>query len=328
MILLPHHLPTDTARNMAAHLNSARAMLSAKNFPAARRMVREALDKNTDDLAAWNLRIEIEMEDKAYKEAIRLSRLILERHPTNLGLREKEFFAVAQVRKKRAARKLAARFKEDFPHATGTIRNMGLTLDSLSENTNRVRDVLEEFSDYITDAEDKKNIGTGYHNINDPIRAQAMLLEAHEELPNDAELNTVLATNSFQLMKPATTRRHARLALQSDPTNRRMRYIIPASYLIYFPPFFVFGLVLCCFFSVQALFGKYAAYACIGLYFFFGGILMNLPMAAFQTLTQIPVVPWAKILMIFWIVTYVLMSFPQFFDMLFGRKKTVKLKRF
>lgn len=313
---------------MASHLNSARAMLSAKNLPAARRMVREALDKNTNDLAAWNLQIEIEMEDKAYKEAIRLSRQVLAHHPSNADLREKEFFAVVRGGKKRDARKLAARFKEDFPHATGAIRGMDLTLDGLSENTNRVRDVLEEFSGYITDAGDKKNIGTGYHNINDPIRAQPMLLEAHEELPNDPELNTVLATNSFQLMKPATTRRHARLALREDPANRRMRYIIPASYLIYFPPFFIMGLVFCCFFSVQALFGKYAAYACIGLYVFFGSVLINLPMRVFQTLTQIPVVSWSKILMILWIVTYVLMSFPQYFDMLFGRKKTVKLKRF
>jgi len=313
---------------MSAELNTARALLKAGNFDGARRIVRKALEENPENLWAWNLRIDIEMEAGQYKEALVLARQVLANHPDNVYVREIEFYAIGRLRKKREAKRIFERFSEDFPHQTGRIKTMRMALNSLSERLNKVSQTLREYGETATDPQSVKELGLAHHRINDLWTAQRLLLEAHPHFPNDAELNAALATNYFQLARPATARKYARLALATNPAERRMALLMKASWLQYWPPFFFITVLFMIYYAIGSLFGKIASNIAIIVIIFTTGKLFDVWYDILNVMTEINIASYKIIPFLAWIALYTVCMAPDFYSKLFGKKKPVKLKKF
>jgi len=309
-------------------LNTARALLQAKNFEGARRIVRKALEENSANLNAWELRIEIETEAGNKKEALSLARQILADHPDSASLRIAEFEALVRLRKKREAKKTRDRFKEDFPHLTNRIDTMDLQLDASSGKTKRVSKKLREYAENSYGLDSKKDLAIAHHRIDDIFRARQLMDAVHPEFPNDAELNAAMAANYFQLARPATARKYARLALAADPSDRRMALLIKASWLMYFPPFYFMTVILMIFYGFDSVFGRIPAYILTSLFVFLSIDYLNITVSALIVvfgvdLNGIDTLSWAC-----WIALQLIVTVPSFYNMLFKRNKTVSLKKY
>jgi len=313
---------------MSGDLNTARALLRAENFEGARRIVGKALEDSPNNLRAWNLRIEIEMDAGEFKEALALTRQLLADHPDDVLLREAEFYAVARMRKKREAKRIFEQFRKDFPFQEGKIKPMNMVLDSLSERMKQVSDTLREYAEYATDPQSVKQLGIMHHKVNDLWIAQRMMLEAHPHFANDAELNAALATNYFQLARPGTARKYARLALASDPTNRRMALLIKATWLQYWPPFFLMTGIFLIYFATSTLFGKIMANVAIVAIIITTGTERIIWYDALNVITGVSVTSVHILIALSWIALYVLCMSSEFYSKFFGKKKSVKLKKF
>lgn len=313
---------------MSAELNTARALLRAENFEGARRIVRKALDENPGDLRAWDLRIEIEMEAKEYKLALQLTRQVLANHPDNASVREMEFFALARLRKKREAKQTLEQFRKDFPFQTGRIRIMTMVLDSLSERTKYISDALEEYYSDSNDPLTNKLLGIAHHKANDLWTAKRLLLEAHPHFPNDAELNAALATNYFQLVRPGTARKYARMALAANPADRRMTFLSRASWAMYFPPVFLFSVVLMFFFSFDRVFGRIPAYILTFVPYYF---LIDLSRVSYSIFNVLSGLEWNRtslVMTLVWCGIYALAISPDFYAKFLKPRKSVTLKKY
>lgn len=308
--------------------NTARALLKAGNYESARRIVRKALDEDPKNLKAWELRIEIEAAAGKKKEALALARQILADHPDSASLRIAEFDALIQLRKKREAKKTRDRFKEDFPYLTNRIETMNLQLDASSGKTRRVSDKLREYAEHSYGLESQKDLAIAHHRIDDIFRARHLMDEIHPEFPDDAELNAAMASNYFQLLRPATARKYARLALAADPTDRRMSFLIKASWLMYFPPFFIVSIFLIIFYGLDALFSRLITYLILIPILFLSADLFN----ACKTVTFIllgfdPPLS-AALLWVGWGTVYLCATAPAVYNLIFKRAKAVSLKKY
>ena len=311
-----------------ASLNTARALLKAENFNGARRIVRKALDEDPKNINAWQLRVDIEIEAKKPKEALKLVRQILAENPQNAGLRNSEFEALMKAGKKREARKIRDRFKTDFPFMSQRIEMMDLQLDAASGKTKSVSKKLQGYGDGNDNPYVVKDLGIAHHRIDDIFRARRLMEQAHPEFPNDPELNAALATNYFQMARPGTARKYARLALAADPSNRRMALLIKASWLMYFPPFFFMMLILVIFYGVDSLIGRITAWIISIGAFIIGIDVYNIAFSALMVIIGLELNLARTFIVFAWMVLAASVVAPTFFDKLFKRKKSVTLKKY
>jgi len=313
---------------VSAELNTARALLRAENFEGARRIVRKALDENPDNLRAWELRIEIEMEAGDFKQALELTRRVLADHPDNVPVRELEFHALARLRKKREAKRVFEQFRADFPFMTNRIEVMTMTLDSLSERVKKVSESLNKYSESSTDPESIRGFGIAHHRVNDLWTARRMMQEAHTHFPDDAELNAARATNYFQLARPALARKYARLALANNPADRRMAFLKKISWVMYFPPFYLLSALLVVFYALDRLVGRIPAYIAI---FFCLLLLIDLYRVWYSVIIVVTGFDWNRLgtlLLFTWGILYALAISPAFYAKIFKPRKSVTLKKY
>lgn len=198
------------------------------------------LKERPDDTSLMRFAVEIEMAAGEHKKAVELARQSLQFAPDDVDLREQEITALAHLRRRSEAERLLKRFEQDFPLYKWKIEPLKIMMDSLYERSIKLKSRLDEYEEFANeDPANARELGLAYHAINDLFRAQRVMLGAHQSFPDDVKLNEALATNSFQLVRPATARKYASLALASAPDNGRMRLIKYVSYLLYFPPFFL-----------------------------------------------------------------------------------------
>lgn len=318
---------------MLNSFNTARALLEADNFEGARKEINKFLDNNPDDFSAWFFRIEIEKKSKNFKDGLELCRTLLAKYPDNFRLRETEFHLLINLGKKRDAKKVLANIKADFPSHGHDLETLGVILDNAHGRFDKVRGLMETFTDEGMSDYQKRSVGIAHHKLHDLYRAQRLMKEAHSSFPNDFELNATLATNSFQILRPATARKYARLALLDKPIDRRMRFLITASYLLYFPPFFMLG-IFCLFFlhitSVigASLWGQLLSLPfCLLLLFTFSN-LNSLWYEIITVLLHYDVDTYRSIFTIGFIVIYFLLTMPGLFDKFFKSSKNLKLKKY
>lgn len=308
--------------------NTAQALLKAGNFESARRIVRKALDENPNNLRAWELRIEIETQAGEHKEALKLVRQVLTDHPDSAPLRKAEFSALMSLGKRREGKKTRDRFKEDFPFLTNYIEMMNLQLDAHSGNTKKVAGKLQEYGEHTYGAESLKNLGIAHHRIDDIFRAKRMMNESHAEFPNDPELNAAIATNYFQLARPGTARKYARLALAADPANRRMSLLIKASWLMYFPPFFCLTFILKLIYGFDSLVGRIGSYLLMIPIILLSIDFFNITFSALIVLTGFDWNGLDTVLWISWLGLQITVTVPGIYKKIFERKKSVTLKKY
>ncbi|MET1416333.1 hypothetical protein ABVF61_28945 [Roseibium sp. HPY-6] len=312
---------------MTHSLNTARALLEAKNFDGARRLVNEILQKKPDDISCWILRIKIETEAENHKEALRICRNVLKEHPENVVLRELEFDALTHLRRKREARRVFEKFKTDFPEQYIRIRNMQFSLDAVHGKTQQLNKYLGKFDGDDLGPTEKKNIGIYYHKTCNVFRAQEYMTDAHADFPDDLALNKTLAQNCLQLGKLAAARKYARIALRLSPGDRHMRALIAVSYAYYLPQFYLLnaGLMLInlciCYFGVV-----------IGLVFgFLAGIYAFRASDFFERVTSIALnsdVFHGSYVFYGFLLSYFLVQHPKYFKFIYERKREVRLKRY
>ncbi|WP_299477380.1 hypothetical protein [uncultured Roseibium sp.] len=312
---------------MAYSLNTARALLEAKNFDGARRLVNEILEKKPDDISCWNLRIKIESEAENYKEALRICRDVLRQHPENVILREWEFDALAHLRRKREAKKVLEKFKADFPDHYGRIENMQFCLDALRGKTQKLSKYLENLGDNDLDPEEKLNLGLFYHKTCNVFRAQQYMVDAHPFYPDNFELNKTLAQNSLQLGKLATARKFAHLALRLSPGDRHMRALIAVSYIYYMPQFYLLNAVVMLVNLANSYFGLLLAVPFmlfVGIVGFEAHIFIIKIINIFLNFELLN----GRYLFYGFLFSYFFIQYPDYFKFVYERKKEVKLKRY
>jgi tetratricopeptide (TPR) repeat protein len=253
---------------------------------------------------------------------------VLVDHPDSAALRIAEFDVLVKLRKKREARKTRDRFKEDFPYLTNRIEMMDLQLDASAGKTKRVSEKLREYAQNSYGLGNKKDIAIAHHRIEDIFRARRLMDEVHPEFANDAELNAAMASNYFQLARPAKARKYARLALAADPTNRRMSFLIKTSWLIYFPLFYFMTVFMLLFYSLDALLGRLAAWLIVlPLAYIFADFFNIFKDALFILLGTEP--PLADALLVLgWFTVYLAATAPSVYSFIFRRSKTVSLKKY
>lgn len=313
---------------MSAPLDSARALLAAKNYPGARQAVQKVLDTAPGDTRAWHLRAEIEMAAGKPRDALAILRPVLADHPDNALLRSAEFDATLRDGQKREAARLRDRFAADFPYLDHRVEAMTLHLDAARGRTRSASRKLKEYGEAVHDPASLKGLGISHHRIDDIFRADRMMREAHEHFPGDAELNAALASNCFQLARPGDARRFARLALAADPTNRRMALLIKASWAMYFPPFWMLTAMVAVFYGVDVLLGRIAAYLSLVPILLLTKSFWDLPYDILTVATGVDIGALSIPCTFAWIAVYMLTTVPRFYDRFIGRRKSVSLKKY
>nr|WP_319384895.1 hypothetical protein [uncultured Roseibium sp.] len=312
---------------MSHSLNTARALLEAKNFDGARKLVNKFLEETPDDIRCWTMRIQIEMKAGCYQEALRICRNVLQQHPDNAVLRELEFDALAFLRRKREAKVAFEKFRADFPSQYIRLRNMQFSLDTLDGNTQKLNRQLNKFERDDIGLSDKRNLGVFYHKTLNVFRAQKLMEDVHPEYPDDLELNKTLAQNSLLLGKLATARKYARTALRLAPGDRHMRTLIFISYVYYLPQFYILNasimllnLVVCYFgLAVAAIFGFFAS-----TYAFKAASL-------FERMTSIVLdaeIFHSIYFFLTFLLSYFLVQYPKYFKFIYETTREVRLKRY
>jgi len=253
-------------------------------------------------------------------------RQVLADHPDNVSIRESEFYALARLRKKREAKRVFEKFRADFPFARHRVNQMSMTLDSLSERIKKLSDSLSEISELSTDPQSMKDFGITHHRVNDLWTARRMMHEAHSHFPADAELNAAIATNYFQLARPAKARKFARMALATNPADRRMGFLSKLSWAMYFPPFFLVSCLLVVFYAMDRLAGRIPAYIAIFLCLISTTDLYNIWYSFIIIFTGFDWNHFTTLTLIIWGGVYALAISPAFYDKVFKRRKSVTLK--
>lgn len=256
-------------------LQSAHALLAAKSYPAARRAVQGLLNGRPNDPVLLAFAVEIEREAGDHRKALELVRDALRIAPDNAQLRELEIRTVATLRWKKEAGELLVRFEQDFPHQRWRIDGLRVTIDSLHERAVSLKSRIDQEAETAGESPAAlRAYGIAYHKINDLFRAQRLLLAAQPSFPGDVELDETLAVNSFQLVRPATARRYATLAVAAAPERSRMRHLRALSYLLYLPPFFVFAHLMLLVTVSSTIVGKYGSWVvALALPLLFGALL-------------------------------------------------------
>ena len=314
---------------MTHSLASARALLAAKSYPAARRAARDLLKNEPDNPWLLAFAVEIEAEAGDHKQALSLCRSALKTAPDNVNLREQEIFTLAELRRKREARDALKRFEQDFPQQRSRIENLRLLVDALYQRTVKLKSKLDEVAEtYAADPLTQRDLGMAYSRIGDVFRAQRLMLAAHPSFRDDLELNEALATNSFQLVRPAAARKYATLALATAPERRRMSFLKIASYALYFPPFFLFGQLFVLIQCARSIAGWLLAFCAAVFLFQPLGDLISLCWDCLSVALSLPLYKYEIASYALFFGGYAIATEQDYYDRLFARNKTVKLRKY
>ena len=313
---------------MTASINTARSLLSAKNYNGARRMVQEMLENEPENMMAWILRIEIEMEAGEFKQALEYSRQVLSSHPDKVAIREQELLALMRLRKKKEAKQVFEKFKTDFPHNRHEIQTLQMGITALEGNSRKLRSTLEAFDDNNSNPYLKRSLGISYHNINDMFRAQKLMEEAYPHFPDDEELGVALAANSFQINRPATARKFARATLAHSPANKQMRNIIPFSYTLYFPYFYILNAIISTIVISQIFISKILSYILFAIILYLFINFMNIFPDIIALLSGVSFLGKGYLYQIPFIFIYLFVVDRFISNNFLRNKKSVKLKKY
>jgi predicted Zn-dependent protease len=314
---------------MTHSLASARALLAAKSFPAARRALTELLKERPDDPALLSFAVEIEEQAGDHKKALELARAALKTAPDNAVLRNQEIDALFNLERKKETSAAVERFQKDFPFEFRRINDMKLMLDSLYDRPQKLKSTLDGWSEgaYQTPMM-RRNLGIGYSRVGDLYRAQRMMLEAHRDFPDDFELNEALATNSFNLVRPATARKFASMALAARPDHGQLRVLKAATYLMYWPPFFIFAHFISLALASRIFVGTYPALALILGLFYFLGDLPNIWWHVVSVLMQKSTLLLSLASMLLFWLSWQASVNERFYQRYFGWKKELKVRKY
>lgn len=312
---------------MSKNLNTARALLQAKNFEAARRIIKEILENHPDDIDSWELYIKLEMEAKNFKKSLELCHQTLKRFPDNAILRKAEFDALIPLKKKKEAKQAFEKFKQDFPNFFHQIESMRISLDAIQGNVRNLKKTLDEFGNDSENPSMNRNLGIARHKICDLFYAQELMEKAHPHFLNDAQLNAFLAMNSYQLVRPATARKYARLALKADPRNVQMRLVSWLSYGLYLPNVFLFAKLCMVFLCLIPLVSKVFCLVIFISFILLANDFLYFPSKLVATLSGIDELPASFASLIVMLVV-VIGPRSQFIIKLLQPKKEVKLRKY
>jgi len=205
---------------------------------------------------------------------------------------------------------------------------MELILDAKKGRQNSVRKRIEEELGEVYSPELIKVKAIALHNLNDLFEADYYLSKALEHYPNDAELLTAMATNRFQIGRLASARKFAARSLAADPTKRRMAFLSRATWLFYYPACYFMLIAISTGAFLWARVNKFVAvisYVILfslvrgAITFSFFPIIILLGISTSRAVTVLTAIA---------VLVYFFAVMDQFFQAVFGRKKTVKLKKF
>lgn len=312
---------------MTRSLNTARALLKAENFEGARKLVNKALETEPYDLESWCLRVEIECEAEEYEAALRICRNALPEFPESIELRFLEIDALFHLRWKKAVRRAVEKFKIDFPDCHDYIDSMEGGLDALAGRTDKLNKYLDGFDADALDMNDKREHGMLYHKTGSMYRAQPLMEAAHPYFPEDLELNKSLAMNSMLLGKLATARKYARIALRLKPGDRHMRVLIVASYLYYYPVFYIFNALMSFFCLVNSYLGVLGGVAALIFATIYARYATDFLEGAIAILIGNDVILRFDMYYVF-VFIFILVQIPGYLGFLYKTKQNVKLERY
>jgi predicted Zn-dependent protease len=315
---------------MTHSLASARALLAAKSFPAARRALAELLKERPDEPALLSFAVEIEEQAGDHKKALELARAALKTAPDNAVLRNQEIDALCRLGRKAEAGAAVERFKTDFPFEFRRIAEMKVMLDAIHGRSKKLKSLLDGWSEEDDlSPEELVTLGIGYSKIGDLYRAQRLLLEAHRDLPDDFALNEALATNSYLLVRPATARKYATLALAARPDHGRLRFLKAATYLLYWPPFFVLAHLMSLALLSQPIAGRIGVLFVMIPLMYLCGDLLDVWWHALSVVLKIPsFLPLSLVGTLVFILIWWAAMDDRYYNRFFGQTKELKVRRY
>ncbi|WP_133057632.1 tetratricopeptide repeat protein [Falsiruegeria litorea] len=303
-------------------------MLEAGNIEGTKRILGKLLEKDPDNYPATDLMIEALTKQSAHKEALAYCDNWLSRHPNSVGIHVFRFKSLAKLGRTRDMKASLKQFRTTFPHETTAISIMEMFQDAQKGNANSFRKTLEkEFGD-VSSPDLIKVKAIALHQVNDLFEADYYLSKAVEFFPNDAELLAAMATNRFQIGRLASARMYAARSLAADPTRRRMAFLSRATWLFYYPGFYLILLGMAAAMLLGARLNKVAAVLIFVILLSLIRSALSLFLFPILILFGLSTSPTISVLIIGAIGVFVLSLSDAYYKMLFGRKKTVKLKKF
>ena len=221
---------------MSAALNSGRAFLQAGNHAAAKRVAREALERDADDIRAILLLIDVEEDAGDHKAALALAGGALSKAPDSPALRMACALSLIRLKRRREAKTAIDAFERDFPYREMDIGGLRMAFDGKFGNLRGAEKRLDELAEGHEDDPDVMLMkAILINNRGQAWKAQKLFREVLKHDPEGFTVNDHFALNQFQLCRFASARKHARIALRQKPTafNKRLIWF---SYIMLFPP--------------------------------------------------------------------------------------------
>ena len=222
----------------ADNLNSAQAFLTAGNFSAAEKIVRQALENNADNVRAHILLVEIADGRGDHARVMEMADRYAARWPDMIDFRLLRLNAIIGQNRAALVRPELARLKADFPYhrdlylyycgraecVFGTIHRAQDYLDALRENpaNTALVDALE------------RQIAL---NKGDFLRSEALIRTDMERHGSDPHRLFLLSISQFYNMDFAGARRSAEAAIEADPSNKQPLAVLWWVRWMAFPPF-------------------------------------------------------------------------------------------
>ena len=232
---------------MSPSYRTARAFLESRNYAKAREIADSLIGKNSNDIFAILLLVEIEERQKNFDKALIQITRGLAIAPHNQILRRQELVAYVRLGKKRRARIGIQNFKRDFPSATDDHDFLSVIFESKFGSDRRAMKKLMKSP--LASSSFAKGV---YHtNAGALFEGQKYFHEARANDPNNFSINSNLAYNQFMLSRLWSARKAANRALQSQPDNFNMRWLIILTWLAHFPPVYYAHLLLSCYFLLH-----------------------------------------------------------------------------
>jgi hypothetical protein len=131
------------------------------------------------------------------------------------------------------------------------------------------------------------------------------------------------------LVRPATARKYATLALAARPDNGRLRFLKAATYALYWPPFFIIAHFLALAQVCGPLLGQYGGIAVVvGIIYFFGDLL-GVWWHALSVVLKIPsFLPLSLVGTLVFILIWWAAMDDRYYNRFFGRTKELKVRRY
>ncbi|MDA7967269.1 tetratricopeptide repeat protein [Ruegeria sp.] len=307
---------------------TARALYEAGNTEGAKRILGRLLEKNPDDYLSADLMVETLLNEGEAKAALEYCDNWLSRHPNAVGMHVHRFSALAKLGRKREMASSLQRFQKNFPHEQGSISMMELILDAKKGKQNSVRKRIEEQLGEVHSPELIRVKAIALHNLNDLFEADFYLSQAIEHYPNDAELLSAMATNRFQIGRLASARKFAARSLAADPTKRRMAFLSRMTWLFYYPSCYFMLIAMSAGVFLWARVNKLVALVSYMILFSLVKGAITLSFFPLIILLGISTTRAVTLFTAIAVLAYFFVVMDQFFKAVFGRKKTIKLKKY